>query len=98
MNNQIQIINQNIEKSNIILKKFKLLYQNNNEITNIKTVQVVEQLTEHLTKVYNFSKKDFYELIKNYKTDKETIKNLGGTEIANYISTCLENYLNTQGN
>lgn len=95
MQNQIEIINKNIEKSNLILKKFKMLYQNNYEITNSKTLQVVNQLVEHLKQVYNFNNADFKMLINSYKTDSEIIQNLGGKQIANYIACCLENFLNT---
>ena len=92
MNNQEQIINANIEKSNMILKKFMLLYQNNFELTDNKTLQVTKQLVNHLSTVYNFNNSDFKSLIQSYKTDSEIIKNLGGKDIANYISSCLENY------
>ena len=98
MQNQIELINKNIEKSNTLLKKYKLLYQNNYETTHTKTIQVTMQLIEHLTQVYNFNTNDFNNLIQSYKTDKEIINNLGGKQIANFIACCLENYFTSQGN
>ena len=93
MQTTVELINQNIEKSNTILKKFKLLYQNNYEVKSLKAQNVTIQLIQHLKTAYNFEQSDFKNLIKDYKTNNETIKNLGGKDIANYICQCLENYL-----
>lgn len=91
--NDIEKINKSIEKSNLILKKFKLLYANNHQISSEKNVQVTKELVQHLSETYSFSNQMFSELIEQYRTDKETISTLGGCDIANYIASSIESYL-----
>ncbi len=91
--NDIEKINQSIEKSNLILKKFKLLYKNKHKINSTKNLQVTSELINHLKETYSFSNQMFNELIVQYRTDNETISAIGGICVANYIADSIENYL-----
>ena len=91
--NDIERINKSIEKSNLILKKYKLLLKNNHPISSDKNNQVTCELITHLKETYSFTSEMFIELISQYRTDKEIIESLGGKEIANYIANSIENYL-----
>ena len=91
--NEIELINKSLEKSNLILKKFKLLKQNNYEITHLKTKNVANELVEHLTLTYSYSKKDIFELMDSYETNLEIIESLGGGEMAMFIAKSVKNIL-----
>ena len=88
--NEIEYINASLEKSNLILKKFKLLKKNNYSEQDKKSVKVANELVIHLKATYSFKDEDIQFLIKSYLEDEETIKALGGSEIASFIANCLK--------
>ena len=83
--NDIEKINKSIEKSNLILKKFKLLYQNNFNFDDDKTQNVANELIEHLTFTYSLKNEEICEIVDSYLVDKEIVNNFGGEEITNFI-------------
>lgn len=91
--NEIEIIEKSLEKSNLILKKFKLLKQNNYEIESEKTINVANELVEHLKSTYSYKKCDIIELMSSYYVNEEIINAVGGSEIAIYIAESVKNIL-----
>ena len=91
--NEIEYINASLEKSNLILKKFKLLKKNNYSEQDEKSINVANELVVHLKSTYSFKDDDIKLLIKSYLEDEEKINALGGGEIASFIANCLKNIL-----
>ena len=91
--NEIEYINASLEKSNLILKKFKLLIKNNYSIVDKKTINVANELISHLKFTYSYTNNDIISLMNSYSSDEEIIKQLGGSENAIFISNSVKNIL-----
>ena len=91
--NEIEIINNSLEKSNLILKKYKLLIKNNYKFDDKKSIKVANELIEHLTKTYSYSIEEIFSLVKSYTKDEELIMQLGGLDNARFIAESIKNIL-----
>ena len=91
--NEIELINKSLEKSNLILKKFKLLKKNNYDIKHNKTMNVANELIEHLKSTYSYSEFDILDLMNSYSSNVEIIEAVGGSETAIFIAESVKNIL-----